>query len=112
MSDKVYNLSQLEELAGGNEEFVNSMVETFLEHTPSQLQEMLNAYSENDMNLLGSIAHKIKPNIDLFEISAIHGEIRVVEEKGKNGIKDSELEQSLKKVEKVLEESFNQLRQR
>ena len=72
MSDKVYNLSQLEELAGGNEEFVNSMVETFLEHTPSQLQEMLNAYRENDMNLLGSIAHKIKPNIDLFEISAIH----------------------------------------
>lgn len=112
MADKVYNLSQLEELAGGSSEFVESMIETFLEHTPSQLEEMLQAYQSGDMATVGGIAHKIKPNIELFGIMEISQDIRLVEEKGKQGIKDSDVETSLRKVESYLRDAFNQLQQR
>ena len=112
MVDKVYNLAQLEELAGGNTDFVDSMVETFLEHTPGQLDEILNAFSSSDMSTVGAVAHKIKPNIELFGINIIKADIRVVEEKGKKGLNDSELSESLKKVERYLKEAFNQLQER
>src|SRR5690606_16155808 len=95
----VYNLSQLEELAGGNTEFVDSMVETFLEHTPGQLEEILQAYKSSDLTTVGALAHKIKPNIELFGINIIRQDIRVVEEKGKQGLKENELEESRKRVE-------------
>lgn len=112
MAEQIYNLSQLEELAGGNTEFVDSMVETFLEHTPGQLEEILEAYKVSDLDTVGAVAHKIKPNIELFGIYSIKQDIRVVEEKGKQGLMDSELEESLKRVESYLREAFNQLQQR
>ncbi len=112
MSDKKYNLRQLEELAGGNADFVDSMVETFLEHTPVQLQEMLDAHKNQNLQVLGAIAHKIKPNIDLFEITEIKSEIRLIEDHGKNNLNSSELKDSLNKLEQVLNEVFNQLKQR
>ncbi len=112
MSDKKYNLQQLEELAGGNTDFVNSMVETFLEYTPGQLQEMLNAHKEQKMDVLGAVAHKIKPNIDLFEISEIRNDIRLIEEHGKNNLNTPELKASLDRLEVVLNKVFKQLEQR
>lgn len=110
--EKVYNLTQLEELAGGSSDFVNSMVETYLEHTPQQFKEMENAFQADDLITVGNIAHKIKPNIDLFGIHEIKDDIRIVEQKGKNGTNDDELKSSFSQVKKYLELSFEQLRQR
>ena len=112
MTDKAYDLTQLRELASGNDEFVESMIETFLEHTPGQLQEMLTAYDTNDLATVGAIAHKIKPNIELFGIYKITGDIRVAEDKGKKGVNDEGLKDSLMKVKTYLNEVFNQLQQR
>ncbi len=112
MSDKLYNLNQLQELAGGSDDFVNSMVETFLEYTPGQLNDMMKSFEGGDLIQLGAIAHKIKPNIDLFAITKIYHEIRLVEEHGKNNINSPELEKSLRQVSDVLKEVFNQLEQR
>ncbi len=112
MPDKLYNLSQLQELAGGSDDFVNSMVETFLEYTPGQLDDMIKSYECGDLDQLGAIAHKIKPNIDLFAITNIYHQIRLVEEHGKNNINSPELESSLQEVSKVLQEVFKQLEQR
>ena len=109
MSDKLYDLQQLRDLAAGSEEFVQSMIETFLEHTPGQLDEMLSAFESGDLQTVGSIAHKIKPNIDLFRISDITADIRVVEEKGKSGINDDALRASLERVRDILRQSFNQM---
>ena len=110
MSDKLYDLQQLRDLAAGSEDFVQSMIETFLEHTPGQLDEMLAAYDSGDLQSVGSIAHKIKPNIDLFKIDNITADIRVVEEKGKAGINDESLKSSLDNVRDILRESFNQMK--
>ena len=109
MSDKLYDLQQLRDLAAGSDDFVQSMIETFLEHTPGQLDEMLTAYESGDMQTVGSIAHKIKPNIDLFNINDILSDIRVVEEKGKAGINDEALQSSIERVKRILRESFNQM---
>jgi len=110
--EKVYNLTQLEELAGGSSDFVDSMIETYLEHTPQQFNEMENAYKAGDLITMGSIAHKIKPNVDLFGITQIKDDIRIVEQKGKSGTNDDELTTSFSNVKKFLELSFEQLRQR
>jgi HPt (histidine-containing phosphotransfer) domain-containing protein len=112
MSDKKYDLRQLEELAGGNTDFVDSMVETFLEHTPIQLNEMLDAHKNQQLNVLGAIAHKIKPNIDLFEIVEIKDDVRLLEEYGKNNMNSPEVAEALGRLERVLKEVFKQLEQR
>lgn len=110
MSDKVYNLAQLEELGGGDMEFVSMMVATFLEHTPGQLDEMKAAHSSGDLATLGAIAHKIKPNVDMFGIDAITQDIRDLEQMGKNGINTPETAAILNKVDLELTKAFEQLK--
>ena len=111
MSDKVYDLSQLEELGGGDMEFVTMMVATFLEHTPGQLEEMKNAHASGDWPTLGAIAHKIKPNVDMFGINAIVQDIRDLEQMGKAGQSGPDMDSKLAKVDKELNAAFNQLNQ-
>ena len=109
MSDKVYDLSQLEELAGGMQEFVFSMVDTFLEHTPGQLAELKSAFASGDLSSMGGQAHKIKPNIDLFGINSIREEIRTVETLGKEGNNSPDLPGMIDKIDTVLNQAFQQL---
>lgn len=109
MSDKVYDLSQLEELAGGSQEFIFSMVETFLEHTPGQLEELKSSFAGGDLSSMGGLAHKIKPNIDLFGVSAIREEIRMVESLGKENNNSPDLAGMIEKIDSVLNQAFQQL---
>ncbi len=110
MADKIYDLSQLEELAGGSDEFVKSMIETFLEHTPGQLNDLVQAYRQGDLETMAGIAHKIKPNIDLFGINEIREDIRQVEKLGKTGQNSDELPALIDKVNTILNKSFEQLK--
>ena len=112
MADRVYDLIQLEELSGGDQDFINMMVDTFLEHTPGQLEELINAQASNDMVTFGAISHKIKPNIDMFGIKKIIQDIRDLEQLGKAGQNNSELQTKLANVKAELTIAFEQLRQR
>lgn len=107
-----YDLSQLDELGGGDQDFVNMMVMTFLEHTPGQLEDMKAAYQAGDMTTLGALAHKIKPNVDMFGINAIVQDIRDVEQLGKAGSNSDELKQKLDRVDQELQIVFEQLKNR
>ncbi len=112
MNEKVYDLKQLEELAAGSHDFVDSMIETYLKHTPGQMEEMLDAHRQGDFVKMGELAHKIKPNIDLFDIQGIRAEIREIEKDGKAGRADSQTENHLSKVQEVLRISFEQMNRR
>lgn len=111
MAAKIYDLSQLEELAGGDQDFVKSMVGTFLEHTPGQLEELKKARQDGDLAQLGKLAHKIKPNIDMFGLSSISDAIRDLEQMGKNEDDSPEIDAKIKQVDEVLQEAFAQLRE-
>lgn len=108
----LFNLQQLEELSGGMSEFVDSMIETFLEHTPGQLNDMVKAYKEGRWVDMGGLAHKIKPSIDLFEIPGINQTIREIEKIGKSGAPTPDLESKVNEVNQVLTEVFKQLKNR
>lgn len=109
MADKVYDLAQLEELAGGSQEFIMSMVDTFLEHTPGQVEQIDQAHKSGDLTTVGGIAHKIKPNIDLFGISVLTGTIREIEQMGKAGEDSPKLADLIAELLSVTKVAFKQL---
>lgn len=106
----MYDLSQLEELAGGDQSFMRSMVDTFLEHTPGQLEEIKNARKNGDLASIGALSHKIKPNIDLFGIVDLKQTIRDLEQMGKAGEDRPEIDEKLKELDQILQQAFDQLR--
>ena len=110
--EPLYNLDQLKELAGGQDEFVQTMVDTFLEHTPRHLDELLTAYSAGDLVQMGAMAHKIKPSIDLFGITSLSQVIREVEQVGKGGQASDDLDAMINRVSEVLHQVFESMKNR
>ena len=63
---KNYNLDDVKEMAGGDEDFVKIIVQTFLEEIPPDVASMSEAISNSNPALAYQFAHKMKPNLQLF----------------------------------------------
>lgn len=61
-----YNLDAVNEMAGGDEDFVKVIVQTFLEEIPPDVSSMGVAIENSNPSLAYQYAHKMKPNLQLF----------------------------------------------
>jgi len=68
---KVYDLKQVQEMAGGDEEFVKEIVKAFLEELPPDIEYMREAVENNNPELAYSYAHKMKPNLQIFGLDLL-----------------------------------------
>lgn len=62
----IYSLDKIQEMAEGDEEFVQSVLSVFLEEVPGDLQALEGAVASGDYDQIYKMAHKIKPNVDLL----------------------------------------------
>lgn len=75
----LYNLSQLNVIANGDVRFINTMLDMFENIATDTVEQMSNALSNNDIDSIKRLAHKIKPSLDNLEINILHEEIRALE---------------------------------
>lgn len=73
-----YNLDEVKEMAGGDDDFVKVVVQTFLEEIPPDVQAMNEAISNGNSTLAYQYAHKMKPNLQLFGLELMD-QIKVIE---------------------------------
>ncbi|MEP2279216.1 Hpt domain-containing protein [Maribacter sp.] len=62
----IYNLDKINEMAEGDQDFINSVISVFLEEVPEDLEALEKALLEKDHDQVYKLAHKIKPNVDLL----------------------------------------------
>ena len=110
--DKLYSLDQLEAMSSGDEAFINKMVEMFIHMAPEAVDRMVTALAEDDLEDLGSAAHKIKPSIDMMGITSLRQKIRDLEQWGKNRLNVEQIPDLLNEVIETLNNVIQQLRSR
>ena len=66
-----YDLYQLEDMSGGDKEFMKSVVEAFLSEIPPDLESMQMAIDNDNHKMAYQFAHKMKPNLEMFGIDLI-----------------------------------------
>lgn len=79
-----YNLESVVEMAGGDEDFLKVVVQTFLEEIPPDLEGMNEAVAADNASLSYQYAHKMKPNLQMFGLELMP-QIKVIEEWSKTG---------------------------
>lgn len=57
------DLTYLNDIAGGDAEFMIDMIDIFIDQTPVYVEQLIAAISEKDWKMVGDIAHKIKPTL-------------------------------------------------
>lgn len=111
-NDKLYNLQQLIEIAADNQDFIEKMVNMFLEMTPALVSRIEAGLQLQDWEEVKSAAHKMKPSLDMMGIESLHSVIRGIEDRSKTGENLEEIPDLFFKLSDTLEEVYKQLRDR
>jgi PAS domain S-box-containing protein len=76
---KKYDLSELQKLARGNNDFILKMIDLFCAQVPDTIEKLQVAYTSRDCQALKAVAHKIKPSVDTLRIDDVKSHVRYLE---------------------------------
>ncbi len=110
VSEKLYDLKQLDEIAGGNRDFLASLAQLYLDTVPANSAEMVEATKAGEWDKASKLAHKLKSTIDSLNIAVIQKDIRSIEFDGKNKANTEVLKKLALKVDIVVNEVAVQLK--
>ncbi|MDC8005454.1 Hpt domain-containing protein [Aureisphaera galaxeae] len=68
---KLYSIDSLNEISGGDKEFMAVVAQTFLDEIPPDLASLEEAIENDNKELAYQFAHKMKPNIEMFGIDLL-----------------------------------------
>lgn len=108
--DKLYDLSMVEAISGGDKAFTQRMLKLFLETVPSTLSDIKNSSDKGDWLTLSKHAHKLKSTIDSMNINSLKEDIREIESDGKNGGDPGKLKALVSRVISVTEQVMVQVK--
>lgn len=106
----IYNLDKLNEMADGDEDFINSVISVFLEEVPQDLQGLETALEEQDHQQVYQLAHKIKPNVDLLGMEQTRAIALQIETLGKNAANIIEIREVFPLLKKDIHQVVSELK--
>ena len=80
----IYSLDKINEMAEGDQDFINSVISVFLEEVPVDLEALEVALEEKNHEMVYQLAHKIQPNVDLLGMEQTRAAALEIETLGKN----------------------------
>ena len=79
-NNKKYDLSYLQELADGDDEYIKDMVAYFIKNSPDVLKRLEDFYKNQDYDELRNEAHKFSSNVNMIGISLAVNMIEKIED--------------------------------
>ena len=109
-SEKLYDLTMVESISGGDQVFIKKMVQLFVDTMPQNLNDLQQALKEQNWEMVGKHAHKMKSTIDSMGITSLKDDIRAVEAGGKTNTNLERLPVLIEKVATTLAQCITQIK--
>ncbi|MEE4175960.1 MAG: response regulator [Bacteroides sp.] len=77
--ERCFDLSYLEEISEGDQEFSSTMISYFIDNTPPVMENLEKKVQEEEWEEVRQIAHKLKPQVVYMGIHQIEDEVEKVE---------------------------------
>lgn len=106
----IYSLDKINEMAEGDQEFINSVISVFLEEVPQDLEDLEMAIANKDYENVYKLAHKIKPNVDLLGMEQARITALDIETMGKSEAKSMQIEQLFPLLKKDIQQVVTELK--
>lgn len=105
----IYSLDKLNEMADGDQDFIVSVISTFLEEVPTDLAALEVAIAADDYENVYKLAHKIKPNVDLLGMEQTRATALEIETLGKNVANMGEIKEKFPLLKRDVEQVVSEL---
>jgi HPt (histidine-containing phosphotransfer) domain-containing protein len=79
LTEKLYDLTMVLSVSGGDESFIKKMVALFVQTVPKNVDDLVAALKKEDWDQVSKLAHKLKSTIDSMGINSLKTVIREVE---------------------------------
>jgi HPt (histidine-containing phosphotransfer) domain-containing protein len=99
---ELYDLDSLKQIARGDEDFIHKMLEIFKKLGRETIVNFQQALENEDWDMAGKAAHKVKPSIDQLNISSIKGTVRKIEDFPKKKGDTEDVKQWIEEVTETL----------
>jgi hypothetical protein len=106
---RLYDLTMVQSVSGGDEGFIKKMVALFIDTVPQNVQDLKKALQEENWEQVGKTAHKLKSTIDSMGIKSIRREIREVEANAKQLESLQTIPSLVTTIDMVIKECIGQL---
>lgn len=106
----IYSLDKINEMAEGDEDFINSVISVFLEEVPQDIEDLEIAIENGDYENVYKLAHKIKPNVDLLGMEQSRAVALDIETLGKNSENKEEIEKKFPLLKKDVHQVISELK--
>ena len=107
---KVIDLTYLREVSGNDMDFITDMVQSFIRQSPVDIKKIWSHYSNNELEDIANLVHKIKPAITFMGIHQLKDLAPEIEDLAKN--KSAEmLKTHLEEFERIYQEAIVELKQ-
>ena len=107
--EQYYKLDRVRELAGGDEEFIETLAMTFIEEVPEDAKLLQTAVVSKDYLAAYKSAHKMKPTIDLFDLGVLNDLIEV-QDWGKFEQREKDISKKLEIVLNAVERATEEIK--
>ena len=107
----LYDLSLIEEMSGGDEDFMKEMAETFVSSVPPVVESMIHFSKSQEWLQMADAAHSLKSNIDTLQIISIKDDIRTIERNGKHLVDLDITPELVLKVSGILNIAMDQIKE-
>jgi HPt (histidine-containing phosphotransfer) domain-containing protein len=109
--EKLYDLTYLNEISGGDEAFVQEMINQFIEIVPGIINRLYYFYTNKDWKALASEAHKFSPNLAFVGLQAYSHLLDQIEQLSNSEVDKSAIQPLISHTEQVCNEVIIQLKQ-
>jgi CheY-like chemotaxis protein len=106
---KLYDLTMIHSVSGGDASFIKKMVSLFIETVPQNVAELKKSAEAENWDQAAKLAHKLKSTIDSMGIKSIHQEIRLVEANAKQKANLADMPSLIQKIGSVIANCVEQL---
>ena len=106
----IYSLDKINEMADGDDDFINSVISVFLEEVPQDLEGLENALEAGNYEQVYQLAHKIKPNVDLLGMEQTKAAALQIETLGKSEANMAEIQSVFPSLKKDIEQVVSELK--
>lgn len=109
-TEKLYDLTMIHGLSGGDQAFIRQMVVLFIDTMPGSVAELQATLDQKQWEAMGKLAHKIKSTTGSMGIDSIKEEIRAIEQNCKKNENLDATPALTRKVILVITQTVGQLK--
>ncbi|MEJ6982305.1 Hpt domain-containing protein [Pedobacter sp. P351] len=100
------DLTYLNDIAGGDAEFMIDMIDIFIEQTPVYTEQLIQAVGAKDWKTVGDIAHKIKPTLAFMGANKAKDQMAAIEQNARTESNLDEIPGDFAEIKEVCESLY------